>query len=689
MALTSAQRVANYRARRKEAGLPDWTRANRREERKRWKKLNVKARTRPFIGCDGEGCGLDELGRQEYRLFRMGDRELFDDNRHLRTEELLDFICDAPADAILVGFAFGYDVTMILRDLPEKQQRRLFEPKVFGEGKSPFVWFKNFDIDYLPKNYLKVRRVRTIRDDDGKERRESIKGSTRIIYETFGFFQKSFVKILADFGVASDEDLQRIAANKDRRSAFATITPEERAYCALECDYLSKLMDRLRDYCREADIIPRTWSGAGKLATSLLGSHGTVKRKEVEEVTPPEVLTMAAMAYYGGRFEISRVGQLKGNVHEYDIRSAYPAAMQGLPCMVHGRWRQMDPGDLRSPGSLYLAHLSFRHSGRRGADHRAAFGGFPIRSKEGHLYWPLEGNGTYWSSEISSARRLGFEVKLKSGWQYETDCHCTSFDWVGGLFDYRRSIGSQGPGYPIKLGLNSLYGKLAQRQGNGVFANLVWAGMVTAATRAKLNDALAEAEPGSVCMLATDALYSTAPIPSLEIGEGLGQWEHAILPGLFIVQPGLYWSPGLKKRKSRGLSGKFFEEPGRTESFETAWEWFRQAENSNLEVPFPSVPVPVPGFIGLKLALARNKPELAGRWVSEHRAISFDYRNKRCKHTWEGECIVTEPKLGGRLCTSLPHREFVASGGEEPWEAARLIMEEQPDWIDLGPPWKD
>lgn len=73
--------------------------------------------SKPFTGCDGEGCGKDELGRQLYMLFRMGERELFT-GHHLRTEELLNFICDHPANEILVGFAFGYDVTMILRDLP-------------------------------------------------------------------------------------------------------------------------------------------------------------------------------------------------------------------------------------------------------------------------------------------------------------------------------------------------------------------------------------------------------------------------------------------------------------------------------------------------------------------------------------------------------------------------------------------
>ena len=141
----------------------------------------------------------DGLGRQLNQLFRIGERELYTGGR-LGTEELLNFICDHPAGEILVGFAFGYDVTMILRDLPVKQQRHLLQPKVFEKGFSPFTWYKSFDIQYLPKQYFRVRRVKIERFNDGSEKRVVVPGSTRTIYETFGFFQKSFVKVIDEFG---------------------------------------------------------------------------------------------------------------------------------------------------------------------------------------------------------------------------------------------------------------------------------------------------------------------------------------------------------------------------------------------------------------------------------------------------------------------------------------------------------
>ena len=450
MPLSSAERTARYRALRKDLGVADTTRRNRRAEKARWK-AGASLR-RPFCGCDGEGAGSDEQGRQNYLLFRAGDRELYTGS-HLKTAEILGFICDHPAKDIMVGFAFGYDVTMILRDLSEAQRERLFQPLVFSEGHSPYVWFKEFDIQYLPRNYLKVRRVKIERTADGKERRIPIKGSQRTIYETFGFFQKSFLKCLYEFDIGTADQRETIARSKDRRGADDwSISQEERAYCDLECQFLAELMEKLRANCYAAGIRPHTWSGAGKLAAALHKKHDTPTGAVAMEHVPPEVIDLAQMAYYGGRFEITRTGFIDQEVWEYDIQSAYPAAMSNLPCLMHGRWECFGPGDnVLSDKDLYVAAVSFSH----GPNGLGCLYGLPIRSKEGHLYWPRQGNGIYWSCEIRSAEALGARCKISHGWRYIKSCDCKMFDWVEELFEYRKSIGKQGPGYPIKLGINS------------------------------------------------------------------------------------------------------------------------------------------------------------------------------------------------------------------------------------------
>lgn len=697
MPATNAERVRAYRARQKAAGLED-TSQRRKAEHRRTSRKRVASRRppRPFVGCDGEGAGQDESGRQNYVLFRMGDRELWAKGRRLHTVELLDFICDHPAEAILVGFAFGYDTTMILRDVPPKQQIRLFEPRDPLKPGAKYVWYRDWNIEYLPKNYLRVCRVQIQHyineDGDPAERRKIIKGSTRTIYETFGFFQKSFVKAVDDFGVAHPDEMKRLIESKAQRGDDEwTIGKKERDYCALECQLLADLMEKLRDYCEQADIRPNAWSGAGKLAKALHKKHGTLTAKEVAELVPAEVHDFANMAYYGGRFEITRTGLIEQTVYEYDIRSAYPAAMRKLPCLRHGTWKRATAAEIRRHKGLYVGAVAFDRP--RQGDGIGQLGGLPIRTREGYLNWPLQGGGVYWSPEIESAERLGVKIRHKGGWTFHAGCDCKPFDWVEELFEYRRSIGSKGPGYPIKLGINSLYGLLAQRKGNGAYTNMIWAGLITAITRGMLNDGIAQAE-GSIVMLATDALYSLRPL-ALDIGERLGQWEAEELEGLFIVQPGLYWCPAKRKRKSRGLSGKFFETEGMTEGFENAWREFRRrdiaGDLSDADFRWPSVSVPVPGFVGLRLALARGRPETAGRWVADKREISFDYTNKRWKRAWSGNHVSTgiKPGCGGQTGLSLPHRDFLSSGGAEVWEGARLMLDEQPEYVDLGIPFKD
>lgn len=726
MGKSSAERVAAYRARRRELGLVDTTRKDAARIKREYRALHrlgpdPHARPehaidagRPFTGCDGEGSGTDAIGRQNYMLFRMGERELYT-GKPLTTHEVLNFICDHPAKEILVGFSFGYDTSMILRDLPPDRLARLMGwryrasddptaepklekiPRVPGSRYSPLTWFKEFDIEYLARNYLKVRRVRIERDPDtGEQRRIGIPGSTRTIYETFGFFQKSFLRTINEFKIGTDEERRRIELNKAARSTFEEMTPEVRAYCALECRMLGELMEQLRGYCIDAGIVPRTWSGAGKLAAAMHKDHATPTREMIEgrpargeqppiaALVPEGVRNMAAEAYYGGRFEISRVGHV-GRCHEYDINSAYPAAMRSLPCLVHGKWKRAERDELKrhaKQGGLYIANIVFRFDDQP----EALWAGLPIRGSNGGLYFPRRGEGVYWSCEIESAERLGMAITLKRGYLYEKRCECCPFDWIEPLYEYRKSLGASTAGYPIKLGTNSLYGKLVQRLGSATYFNAVWGGLITAITRAKLNDAIALA-PSSIVMIATDGIYSRVPL-DLPIGGALGQWDHNPLDSLFIVQPGLYWSPDRKKKKSRGLPGKFFEEPGRVERFERAWARFRHGELSGKQPRFPAVSLPIDMFIGLRVAIARGKPELAGRWVTEVKHLSFDYRGKRSGHTWDDRAIVTGLIRGYPGLRSVPSKA-IAQHFVDDRDELRIVVEDQPELIELGVPFDD
>jgi hypothetical protein len=158
--------------------------------------------------------------------------------------------------------------------------------------------------------------------------------------------------------------------------------------------------------------------------------------------------------------------------------------MRNLPCPLHTRWQHKPRASRLPEGELYLAKISFNHPD-------GPWCGLPFRSKSGVLYWPRQGTGWYWSVEIEATRRcLHAEVATLDLWVARRKCSCRLFDWVDELYDLRRRLGPDTRGQPLKFALNSLYGKLAQRSGRGPYHDPVSAGLITAATRARLIEAL-------------------------------------------------------------------------------------------------------------------------------------------------------------------------------------------------------
>ena len=325
-------------------------------------------------------------------------------------------------------------------------------------------------------------------------------------------------------------------------------------------------------------------------------------------------------------------GAISGPVYEYDLQSAYPAAMLDLPCPLHTRWEHRQHVTELPQGELYLAKVSFSHPDG------GLWCGLPFRQNR-CLFWPYEGTGWYWSPEIEAAQRhLHADIAPREVWIARRECNCRPFDWIQDLYNERKRIGSNTRGHPLKLGLNSLYGKMAQRVGRGPYHDAAAAGLITAITRARLIEALAS-DPESIVMLATDAVFSTRPL-ALDIGGNLGQWKENLWPDLFIAQPGVYWSPtNLQKSvKSRGAPRSIIgpAAPRFHKVFNEWLELMRRPEAMPImltERHIPSVPVTVRVFYGCRLALARGKSWLAGKPTAPL-STSLAPHERRSKPVW-------------------------------------------------------
>lgn len=623
---------------------------------------------RPFAGVDGEGGNLPIDGllfgkSHEYLLLRAGAYKL-ETGRPLSWTECLSFLSDLPKDRTYIAYYFDYDVTMILRTAPWECVRKLFH-----KGKSPFMptRFGDYEVRYLPHKEFAVRRV----------------GQTAytVVSDCGPFFQQSFVKSLEDWQIGTVEERAAIAEGKALRGDFEALDADTDRYNELEIRLLEELMTQYAETCEEVGYLPGKWQGPGWLATAILRKHEVPRSSDTPVCDNDLLMNLANEAYYGGRFEITRVGPVKGPVYEYDINSAYPYAMSDvLPCLRHGSWVRTNRGRVR--GSLGFGQVSFSHPDG------VNLCNLPIRTEHGGLVFPREGSGVYWSIELDAAISAGTVVESSGTWyEYRPGkaCTCAPFAFIPELYTARKKLGGL-RGKILKLGLNSLYGKLAQSIGVPAYANPIYASLITANTRRMLIDAYAS-NPDAVVALATDAVFSREPL-DVQCGLELGQWERTEFPtGLFVVMPGMYYIGadrgvgetgavhGTERSKTRGVNLSVFD---------LARDKFQEAYLDLVANRPRTVKLDGVQFITLRQAHAWNSPEKAGQWLSAPKEISFDWRKKRAEKVKlvEGGALKLFPQPGSPTLVSVPYGRSIGQHA-----AAREFGKGQPDfatWFQPG-----
>jgi len=637
----------------------------------------------PFGGVDGEGGNIPDpktlFGTSHEYLLLRADTQVLHTGKPLTYQECFDFIAGLSRQVIWSAFSFDYDVTMMCKGIPEERARRLFD-ETLRQSPNGFV-FRDIEIDntwrigYIPRKEFKVARSdEVVRGSHGAQ--------FSTVSDSFGFFQGSFVKTLEKWGIGTPEQKEQIQKGKNLRAEFGEMTQEIIDYNKLECFLQAELMEKFRDVCREVGYVPRRWQGAGQLATAMLQAHGVPRREDIPAMANERFRALANNAYYGGRFETTAVGPVPGPVYQYDINGAYVAALCSLPCLIHSTWkyvREMPP-----PGTLWVGELSFKHPFVSLLYH------LPVRRKDGGLFFPKEGTGYYWSTEVHAACRWGTQIQFHSGWVYSTHCECRPFQWIPAYYQKRLSLGKSDRGYVLKLGGNSIYGKIAQSIGNAPYANPVWAGLITAWCRAKIIETYG-AQPEDCYMIMTDGLFMASIPKGLRGSKDLGGWDVKCHDSLFIIQPGLYFLPG--DAKTRGVPhGKVVE----------LEQEFRDAADGLIKTRYKPKPIPVPveNFITMRQALARRKWHIAGTWEHTTRDIGFEWDSKRLEtltqydytHGQDKPIFRTLPIVSSVNVASIPYSKIIGGGigdniQRSPFarytDPALEEMEynsEQPDW---------
>jgi hypothetical protein len=318
-------------------------------------------------------------------------------------------------------------------------------------------------------------------------------------------------------------------------------------------------------------------------------------------------------AYFGGRVELLHQG-VHHDVAAADLISAYPAAMLDLPSLKGARLHKRKRFNPDKMG-VWRVRWDLRNGGDKGQRGRAdqqLLAPFPVRHKYS-IFYPLAGEGHYHTVEVANAIALGYPITVDYGYVL-TGPHLDQrpFAWIAEVYAARLRLKREGRAAEkaVKLGINSVYGKLAQGYGlhsRPKFQSYFWAGYITAKTRARvLAAATAALDP---IMIATDGIYARR-FGKLGPSRGLGNWERGSADKLFAAQPGVYEAEvdGVALQKSRGFFASEVDYAELEAGFEVEGSDFVYHYNSHR-------------FNGLGGSLARKDFSIWRRWTDENRSI--------------------------------------------------------------------
>ena len=500
-----------------------------------------------LIGIDGEGVD-DEHGNHHYNLLCASDgthRWMLDrQHTHCTTDECFDFLFSLPVSATLIGFSFQYDLNMMIKDYILSQQDRDVARQTLKDFQhAQWINTGRYKFRCFPRKWFDLIRVHN------GETIQRVK-----IEDVFSFFQRSFVKVLKEWKVGDPKIVEEIERMKGKRGQLEQESwSDVVTYCLTECDYLVDLYGRFLETFSLA-------KSQTKVPLGLKGNYGpgAAAGYTLEHLTinsyrgkiPDAVeYNYVRRAYFGGRFDLCEAGW-HSHLYQYDINSAYPYHTSQLPCLRHGRWRWCENYREDYQYAIWKVRWQIPFDFR--------WPPFPWRNKNGAVYYPTEGYGCYWASEVTAAlkmlsthlkRPLDRVAEIRGGWIYETHCDCQPFSFIKEMYELRKEMVAEVPPNPaqwaFKLVYNSIYGKLVQHISNPKygFQCFTWGGMITAGTRAQILDALTLGFH-DVVSVATDGILSKTPL-ALPGGKEkvLGEWEYKNKGRTFIVMPGIYYFP--------------------------------------------------------------------------------------------------------------------------------------------------
>lgn len=400
-------------------------------------------------------------------------------------------------------------------------------------------------------------------------------------------------------------------------------------YCRWDATATKDLADLYSDKLAKVGLQPRHLISSGHLWQTLQLTEGGIP---TWRHNPSGVNRLAWEAQRGAWIDVHARGEC--DVWKYDIKSAYPHYLRGMPDLAHGQWvRDPDPREarvgfvrcqVRDPTTDLPTILS-------------------TNVKPSNVYPRLDEPATavLTLDEYRFLRRVGATLRPDLWCSFiPDDPEARPWDRLLGRLDKIKQANKGDPGAYLaaKELINSSYGKTAERiekddgtwEAGRIF-NPVAAACTLAGTRVKVAEACL-GRTGDVVAVATDCVAATRPIHGLDHTGEVGSWEveHEGKRGLFL-QPGIYEIDGVRPH-TRGFA---------VNAVDSLWDVVKQGGDSftiTMERPHTG-----------RESARRGRPEDANVF----RKVEYRITPANHRRIWD-EPVTDFSQLRGNLIRSQP-----------------------------------
>lgn len=322
-----------------------------------------------------------------------------------------------------------------------------------------------------------------------------------------------------------------------------------RKYCIQDCIFTKQLAEHwIRVFFEAFEFYPQRFISSGYLAEKVL-INNKIRIPLFSEI-PFEINEFAWRTYYGARFEILKRGFI-GNAHLYDINSAYPYALANIPNITKGKWK-------KSESLLDDAHLGFFKI-ETDIPECKYIPPFPFRANN-KLIFPSGKFITYCTLAELRACDDPTYYKILESFQYLDDNPTYPYkEFIESIYNKRLEFKEQDNPLqlPLKVILNSIYGKTAQRVGNriGNLFSPIIASSITGITRAMLYEFVRQHDiENEIVSFATDSIITTRKLDINSTKLGGFAYENSG-NDVYVLQNGIYRFNGKWKKRGIGNLG--------------------------------------------------------------------------------------------------------------------------------------